>query len=305
MDANNIWRLNLKPGNAKSHQEAFEYCIDNGIIGGGWGLEDEPYCSNVKLVFDDHLNRRINSIGKDDQWSVNTLKPFFNAMNRIQKNDLVWIRNNGIYYICRIDGEWQYDSNQLLKKHDIYNFYQADIQEVGTLDFVPGKVANSFIPSRTLQAVYGDDIKEYSKRVYNSKSSSPIYNVSKVSLKYSLDLLQPEDLEELISLYLQVEKGYLLYSSTNKVDTQTYEFVMVKNDGSHRAYTQVKSGNSNILDGNDYIKLVNPDIMYIYSSECINYDNQFTVRITDDDLLIFVKIHESILPRRIKLIWNI
>ena len=305
MDANNIWRLNIKPGNSSSHQDAFEYCIKNKIIGGGWGLDDGPYCSDVKSIFNNHLNRSIKTVGKDDQWNENTLKPFFNAMNRIQKNDLVWIRNKGIYYICRIDGEWEYDSNEILNRLDIHNFYHADIQEVGTLDAVPGKVANSFIPSRTLQAIYGDDIKEYSKKVYNSQLGNVMYKVNDISLKYSLEMLHPEDLEELISLYLQVEKGYLLYSSTNKIDTQTYEFVMVKNDGSHRAYTQVKSGNSDTLDGNDYKELVNPNIMYLYSSKCINCDNQFTIRINEDELLRFVKNHESILPRRIKLIWDI
>ena len=41
----------------------------------------------------------------------------------------------------------------------------------------------------------------------------------------------PEDVEEVISLYLKFEKNYLIYSSSNKLDTQTYEFVIDSRDG--------------------------------------------------------------------------
>lgn len=50
-----------------------------------------------------------------------------------------------------------------------------------------------------------------------------------------------EELECVVLLYLQ-SLGYYIYSSTLKSDTKTYETVMIKNDGSHLCYPQIKQG---------------------------------------------------------------
>ena len=92
-----------------------------------------------------------------------------------------------------------------------------------------------------------------------------------------LEFLQPEDVEEVVSLYLQLEKGYLLYSSTNKLGTQTYEFVAVARDGSHKAYLQVKTGKTP-LDGNNYKELItNGDKVIMFTVEG-NYKNTDCIR---------------------------
>ena len=115
-----------------------------------------------------------------------------------------------------------------------------------------------------------------------------------------LDFLQPEDVEEVVSLYLQLEKGYLLYSSTNKLDTQTYEFVAVARDGSHKAYPQVKTGKTP-LDGSHYKELTaNGDKVFLFTVEG-EYKNTAGMDIIDRKALIdFIYGHKSIMPGRIR-----
>ena len=115
-----------------------------------------------------------------------------------------------------------------------------------------------------------------------------------------LDFLQPEDVEEAVSLYLQVEKGYLIYSSTNKLDTQTYEFVAVAKDGSHKAYPQVKTGNAP-LDGNDYRELTaDGDKVFLFTVHGA-YRNTAGMDIIERKSLIdFIYGHKNIMPGRIR-----
>ena len=94
----------------------------------------------------------------------------------------------------------------------------------------------------------------YTKSLYNSLSGTYYYETAKYTVDNIFDFLQAEDVEEIISLYLQIKKDYLIYTSTNKLSTQKYEFVGVARDGSHNCYAQVKSGNLS-LDGDHFRSL--------------------------------------------------
>ena len=107
-------------------------------------------------------------------------------------------------------------------------------------------------------------------------------------------------MEEAVSMYLQLEKDYLLYSSTNKLSTQTYEFVVVARDGSHKAYPQVKTG-SVPLNGDDYRDLTaNGDKVYLFTVDG-EYSNTAGMEIIDKKALIdFLYQHKNIMPGRIQ-----
>ena len=101
-------------------------------------------------------------------------------------------------------------------------------------------------------------------------------------------------------MYLQLEKGYLIYSSTNKLDTQTYELVAVAKDGSHKAYPQVKTGNVS-LDGNDYKGLLsNGDKVFLFTVNGEYYNTSGMDIIDKKALIDFIYGHKSIMPGRIR-----
>lgn len=140
-------------------------------------------------------------------------------------------------------------------------------------------------------------------KIYNEKKKISYYNVEPIDRKNILDLFLPEDVEEVKSLYLQAEKNYLIYSSSNKLDTQTYEFVMVSRDGSHLCYAQVKTGNVP-LDGNDYVHLTedgNKVYLFTVSQQYCNVDDANVISLDKNKIIDFIYNKKTIMPQRIKM----
>ena len=286
-----IWRLNLKPSSQKS-VDVFDFCRDRNLVGFGWLLSRKPNsieeCIQLgqKEYSDKGFNRAIA------------------AMKNIKENDLIWTRKGGVYYISRVKSTWRYDDTEEYRNADIINYiYVHDFIKIGTVDEIPGKVQRSFIPSATLQRVY--DISNITTALYNYKSGTDIYLTQNVCREDLLNILSPEDIEEIVCLYLQVEEHYKLYSSTCKKSTELYECVMVKEDGSHKCYPQVKTGRNDLLDGKDYIHLIEGGMNYVYLfSTSQNYkkveDYENIIYLKPDTILAFMESHKEMLPERVR-----
>ena len=195
---------------------------------------------------------------------------------------------------------WKYSCDAAHIYEDVINYVDVEFHEIGTVEMVPGRVVNSFRASAALQRIKGDVPLKYSEYLYNTITGTQFYPDCAVKKEEILDFLQPEDVEEVVSLYLQLEKGYLLYSSTNKLGTQTYEFVAVARDGSHKAYPQVKTGKTP-LDGSHYKELTaNGDKVFLFTVEG-EYKNTAGMDIIDRKALIdFIYGHKRIMPGRIR-----
>lgn len=70
------------------------------------------------------------------------------------------------------------------------------------------------------------------------------------------NLLQPDDAEDLLCMWLYHEKGYIVIPSTNKKGTELYECVLIdpKAEDYKHIYVQVKKGNVEI-NATDYEEL--------------------------------------------------
>ena len=80
-------------------------------------------------------------------------------------------------------------------------------------------------------------------------------------------VLSAEAIEEIVLLYLQIEKGYHIYSSTVKYAFPKYECEMVNIKGK-KAYPQVKSGDVK-LNADDYMNAIIHDStaeVYLFST---------------------------------------
>ena len=230
----------------------------------------------------------------------NGLKKVINCYSEIEKDDLIWVRDrDNIFYICRVIEKWQYDYKDDNEKNDIYSYFPVEYIKVGTLEEVPGKVINSFRASATLQRIHGENIVEMTKKIYNKKSNNKLYETKKI--EDFLNFLLPEDVEEIVSLYLQLEKNYLIYTSTNKIDTAKYEFVMISRDGKEKCCIQVKTGNIT-LDPEDYINLIeNNDKVYLFTLGKYKKENiNNVICLKKEEILDFIKNNKEILPSRIK-----
>lgn len=292
-----IYRIHLKPQNDKK-ENPFKFCKQKSIVGIGWPLDKEKLEKFKKESnFENYKKLVLEQYNKD-----NGLKKVINCYSEIEEDedDLIWARDrDNIFYICRVTGKWEYSYENDNKVNDIFSYFPVEYVKVGTVEEVPGKVVNSFRANATLQRIHGESIFEMTKKIYNKKQGKKPYEVKKI--KDFFNFLLAEDVEEIISLYLQLEKNYLIYTSTNKINTAKYEFVMTSRDGKGKCYTQVKTGNE-VLDPKDYENLIeNSYKVYLFALGGYKEKNiNNIICLKKDEILNFILKNKEILPSRIK-----
>ena len=290
-----IYRIHLKPQNDKK-ENPFKFCKQKSIVGIGWPLDEENLEKFKKESnFENYKKLVLEQYNKDTG-----LKKAINCYSEIEKDDLIWARDrDNIFYICRVTGKWEYSHENDNKVNDIFSYFPVEYFKVGTVEEVPGKVVNSFRANATLQRIHGESIFEMTKKIYNKKSNNKLYEIKKI--EYFLYFLLPEDFEEIVSLYLQLEKNYLIYTSTNKINTAKYEFVMISRDGKEKCCIQVKTGNTT-LDPENYIYLTENNVkVYLFTLEGYKRENiNNVICLKKEEILDFIKNNKEILPSRIK-----
>ena len=290
-----IYRIHLKPQNDKK-ENPFKFCKQKSIVGIGWPLDEENLEKFKKESnFENYKKLVLEQYNKDTG-----LKKAINCYSEIEKDDLIWARDrDNIFYICRVTGKWEYSYENDNKVNDIFSYFSVEYVKVGTVEEVPGKVVNSFRANATLQRIHGKSIFEMTKKIYNKKSNNKLYEIKKI--EDFLNFLLPEDVEEIVSLYLQLEKNYLIYTSTNKIDTAKYEFVMISRDGKEKCCIQVKTGNTT-LDPENYIHLTENNVkVYLFTLEGYKRENiNNVICLKKEEILDFIKNNKEILPSRIK-----
>ena len=289
-----LWRATVKTGSGDPNR-TFAFCHQNNILGVGWLLRDDNDAPYVPASIEECEEK-----GREQYPGERGFVMSVHALKEMAVDDLIWTRCNGIYYLCRVLSTWKYNCDPAHVREDLINFVDVEFHEIGTVEMVPGKVVNTFRARSALQRINNNIQLKYSERLYNTITGTQFYPECTVKKEEILDFLQPEDVEEAVSLYLQLEKGYLVYSSTNKLDTQTYELVAVSKDGSYKAYPQVKTGNVS-LDGNNYRELTaggNKVFLFTVSGE---YRNTMGMDIINKkELIDFIYGHKSIMPGRIR-----
>ena len=290
-----IYRIHLKPQNDKK-ENPFKFCKQKSIVGIGWPLDKENLEKFKKESnFENYKKLVLEQYNKDTG-----LKKAINCYSEIEKDDLIWARDrDNIFYICRGTGKWEYSYENDNKVNDIFSYFSVEYVKVGTVEEVPGKVVNSFRANATLQRIHGKSIFEMTKKIYNKKSNNKLYEIKKI--EDFLNFLLPEDVEEIVSLYLQLEKNYLIYTSTNKINTAKYEFVMISRDGKEKCCIQVKTGNTT-LDPENYIHLTENNVkVYLFTLEGYKRENiNNVICLKKEEILDFIKNNKEILPSRIK-----
>lgn len=236
-----IWRINLK----SEGKDPRKFCLKRSVLGVGWPVDHDGVTCDWDKYYEAGMAKYYNN--KDRGWwpAINAIK------NNMQINDLCWTRlENGIYYIGRITGGWRYNGSDEHNAADVVNIRDCDWRKVGPVDKVPGKVVNSFIPSRTLQRVEDDNVRLYSCFLYNllgNDTSSFTYLLTPLTDSGLFKLISSDDCEDVVGLYLQ-EQGWRVIPSTCKMDTAAYEFVMKHSASGATAVLQVKQGSASSLN---------------------------------------------------------
>lgn len=241
-----VWRIHIKNDIAEGYtrQDLFDFCMKEKLIGVGWSK------INTRINSEKAVKQQAQSYAD----SISAVKAL-NVMRKIKLNDLIWTRINNDYYLCRVTGLWEDSKPRAIhNKLDISNYVNVEWLKIGMEHNVPGKVQSSFRPPSSAQAV--NNAEDISMYIWNKYSNSSTYQISKSDMNI-WSVLSPEEIEEIVLLYLQIEKKYYIYSSTVKYAFPEYECLMVNNSGK-RAYPQVKSGSVS-LNANDYMNAIEND----------------------------------------------
>jgi len=271
-----VWRLHTKPKVSvknKLETKVANELIKRKIVAIGWTLREDIY---NELTNEDKikLEESENSIKSDfekykeiiEKNSYETIrgekKNFFNGkvnanlirLNNLEKDDLIWIRSKGKYYLGRVTEKSHYlyayrdsQKNSDILKLGINNqFTDIEWYEVGSESDIPGRILVAFYQKETLIEIDEKSVVAISQIIYNKKDK--YYNINnkiKNNKENFYDLLSPYDCEDLLYFYLYHKFKYVVIPSTNKTNTQNYEFEMVNSENrNEKICIQVKNGYS-------------------------------------------------------------
>lgn len=243
-----VWRIHIKNDVAVGYtrQNLLVFCQNENLIGVGWGK------INTRTNSETEIRKQAQVYSEKEKTAA--IKAL-NAMRRMKIDDLIWTRLDNKYYLCRVIGLWE-DSKptDIHYQLNIANYVNVEWLQIGMEQDVPGKVVSSFRPPASAQSISG--VEDISMYLWNKYSNTNYYSVGKGNMDF-WSVLSAEAIEELVLLYLQIEKGYHIFSSTVKYTFPKYECQMVNDKGFH-AYPQVKSG-SVPLNANDYTDTLKDD----------------------------------------------
>ena len=271
-----VWRLHTKPKVSvknKLETKVANELIKRKIVAIGWTLREDIY---NELTNEDKikLEESENSIKSDfekykeiiEKNSYETIggekKNFFygkvNAnlirLNNLEKDDLIWICSKGKYYLGRVTEKSHYlyayrDSQKdsdILKLGINNQFTDIEWHEVGSESNIPGHILIAFYQKGTLIEIDEKSVVDISQIIYNKKDK--YYNIdNKIAnnKKNFYDLLSPYDCEDLLYFYLYYKFKYVVIPSTNKTNTQNYEFeILNPTNRNEKICIQVKNGHS-------------------------------------------------------------
>ncbi|MDR3012863.1 MAG: hypothetical protein LBU70_06600 [Chitinispirillales bacterium] len=291
----NIWRINLKP-DAKKNVDSHQFCMENKIVGIGWPVANVLAPVSWKKYLEAAEEQYKGDGHKGWRKAINIMK------NRMYKDDLIWTRDSkGIYSLGRIMSDWCYDGSNSYLDADIVNFRECEWYKIGTVDAIPGKIVNSFIPPATVQQVRSSAVMIFSQLIYNEKNKSNFYKVDKLSSKNIFDLLSPDDCEDVLAIYLQEKYNYYLIPSSCKKTTPAYEYTLINAKTNKCAIAQVRSGNESLnIDG--YSKYDTRVYLFATSGNYLGQPKANITTVEPEEIRKFLYEYTHLLPKKMK-VW--
>ena len=220
----------------------FRHCLENSLLGVGW---------------------RVADLANTTDWQayegVATPKPHKSIQqpryvhDNVEPGDLVWTRDpEGQYYLARVNSGWEYWTSEESRANDIdiANIFRCEFCPV-ELDEVPGVVVSSFnARGRSIQRIWDSSALVYSKHRWNLCAERHVYDVDLTNFPDIFTMLDSEETEDLVFVYLQ-RKGWYVIPNSRKGNTLRFEFMLTNSQSGEKALTQVKAGDT-ILNIDDY-----------------------------------------------------
>ncbi len=292
-----LWRIHIKPDSDEGIVPV-DFCIKEEIAAVGWGISRKPSSKEDYRELVEHEYKKFDESWKTwrKSWAAAT-----NAiLDRIQLYDLIWTRDRrGNYFLGEIQSDWRYDGSPPYAAADVYNYRKCKWFNVGLMDNVPGSVVNGFNRSAAIQTVTAPSSLLYSQYLFAKLSKKEYKAPTSKSGVDLLQLLHPDDLEDVVALYLQVELGFFLYPTTCKRSTKLIECLFVSTEFDERIGIQVKGGDEPV-DRDSFAEF--DGIAYLFSAS-----GKYPGKPRDEIHCLQPKVvrqfcldNERIMPRRVR-----
>ncbi|HBE45325.1 MAG TPA: hypothetical protein DDW17_07745 [Deltaproteobacteria bacterium] len=218
----------------------------------------------------------------------------------VSEDDLVWTRDaEGQYYLARVTSGWEYwTTHEAIDLDiDVANIFRCDIKNVD-IDAVPGKVVSCFRATRTIQEIADEKAREYSKKLWNMLSNKEFYQIDKSKYSDIFMMLDAEETEDLLFLYLQ-SLGWHVVPHSRKRDTMSFEYLLVNPVSGERALSQVKTGGVT-LNRDDYAHYPYKIFLFQSNDRYAGGSARNVVCVSRGDLLTFLNKSLDWIPKSFK-----
>lgn len=309
-----LWRVHLRSAakNGKSKFEIVDYCIQNNIVGMGWRLDEDCIpkdAAEYAILSRKRYGKKVASVR------------FAEIFKRIDPttDHLVWVRgtyakngsgstgSEGKYYLGKIVGSWEYSTKKEHMDLDIPNQAKCIWMEIGTEEHIPGKILACFRPRATMQEIKtSDEIKQYCAWLFNREASfrgiddaCHVEYAQKPTVdnaRMFFSLVDNNDCEDIVGVYLQKNKGYIFLPGSQQRDTQGTEYYLKDATTGDTIAVQVKQGKVDLLNN---LRHHNGPV-YLFSTEGRVPESRGNIhKLSPDELFDFVCANTKIFPERI------
>ena len=228
-----LFRIHIRPhGGNKDMYATFQYCLDNGVLGVGW---------------------RVDEINETQEWEVydRLAAPLYDSLQQpryihdnVTQGDLAWTRDpDGRYFLARVRSGWEYWTTPEGREMDIdiANIFRCESKEI-PLDAVPGRVVSSFdFRGKSIQQIRDPSALAYSQHLWNGYFGDEVYDVDMADFPDIFAMLDPEETEDLVFLHLQ-SRGWYVVPNSRRGNTLRFEYMLADPATGEKALTQVKTG---------------------------------------------------------------
>jgi hypothetical protein len=281
-----LFRIHIRPsGGAAYHKTTFDFCMKEGVLGVGWRTVSNRSTKNWDEYYDE-----ASTTHKD----LNVCKYIY---KRVNAGDLAWTRDSfGSYLLARVNSGWEYWTTEESRRLDIdiANIFRCELKRV-EIDEVPGKIVACFRSRKSIQEIADEKACEYSRHLWNKLSGQSVYQTGITQYPDIFMMLDDEETEDLLFLYLQ-SKGWYVVPNSRKGDTMSFEYLCVNPLTGEVAGTQVKTGNAP-LDMNTFASVPHKTFLFQANDRYLGTRAANVETVTRTELMGFIEKSAVWLPR--------
>lgn len=174
----NLYRIHMKPHrDDEKDQDLFKLCLNQGILGGGWIVDNLDNGTDWQTFSQQVLKKHPNNVD---------LKVFLKHMPNVKKDDLILTKDrHSNYYLAKVMSGWEYvnfDDIANPEKLDIHNIMRVEFQKIPNnikggemYQFFNGKYYRyTLVEIKEFKQIY---TKEFYKYLWNQLSNTNDYAI--------------------------------------------------------------------------------------------------------------------------------